>query len=251
MALELRLNGPLVDALVKAKGGVSAFLDAWLANATDGDDSLDRATVYRWKNGQFPKNPQTFMRLAGTLDVDPFALLTIPDGNVAAAAEALLEVVQNDRGDPAPLQLARSFLGRREEWPPAFIAAFYFGRRWTTHEFVHDPNVRSNHYQAVELFGVQQCDTLRPQVFHFAFQSPRRFAGRWLQYGFIQRHGPRAQLWHIDGQYQQLEIPEQDAPTRVETWFGPGPAIFRVASLHHFDLEVASGTTAPALRFNG
>jgi hypothetical protein len=44
-----------------------------------------------------------------------------------------------------------------------------------------------------------------------------------------------------------------DDPIPVETWFGPGPALFRVASLHPFshELTIREDDASKALRFPG
>jgi hypothetical protein len=66
-------------------------------------------------------------------------------------------------------------------------------------------------------------------------------------------HGTSVALHHINGYTDQLERADPEVPVRVETWFGHRPALFRVASLHRFDLDMAdNGLTTPrALRFPG
>lgn len=237
--MDIKLNGELITSLVDDLGGTMKFLAAWSEH--DGDDNLDKATVHRWMNGQLPKNPERLMRLAGVLDVDPFALLVAEEDAVSEIADGMLEIVQHDHSTPAPLQMLRAFFGRRKDWPPEALSRDYFGRPWHVHEFSHDASVRRNFMQTVELTSAS--DTLRPQVFHFAYKSTDRFSGRWLQYGFVMRHAEEAVLRHIHGYTERMTVKESGAPLRVSTWFGPGSAIFRVASLQAFQLA------APAKQF--
>ncbi len=234
--VDIKLDRELVTDLVADLGGVSAFLDAWVVGGEDGDDKIDKTTVHRWMNGQMPKNAKRFMRLAGVLDVDPFALLTADEDKISVAAEIMLEIVQHENAMPAPLQLLRAQFGRLKQWPPRAIAADYFGRPWQTHEFSHNALERRNFYQAVELVGI--AGSTRPQVYHFAFKSHGRFSSRWLQYGFVMRHRGGDVLRHIFGYSQRLEA-GLNGPLRVNTWFGQGAATFKVASLHEFSLSLS------------
>jgi len=238
--VEIQLDSGLVTDLVIEFGGVPAFLDAWVQGSEDGNDTIDKTTVHRWMNGQLPKNAKRFMRLAGVLDVDPFALLAVDERLVSAAAETMLEVVQHENGTPAPLQMLRGFFGRIKEWPPADLAADHYGRAWTTHEFRHEARERRNVYQAVEIIG--KPISMRPQVFHFAFRSDGRFSSRWLQYGFVMRRGKTDVLRHIFGYSQRLPVAVPGAPIRVNTWFGEGAATFKIASLHAFSVSLLPDT---------
>ena len=249
--MSIRLNGSLLRTLIDEAGGVEAFLENWTMFGTNGDDSIDKATVYRWCRGQLPKNDRLLLRLAANLNVDPFAIITIAENDIARTIDDMLDFVQHGRSMPAPLKLARAFFGRQKEWPPECVARDHFKRRWHVREFSHDPNIRSNFYEVIELAGADPAVTTRPQVFHFAFRNPRRFGDRWLQYGFVIRHGIDAGLWHINGHNEQLRLSDQQRPTLVETWFGPGPVVFRVGSLHAFSLATFCGkpSSEPALQF--
>ena len=249
--MSIRLNGSLLRTLIENAGGIDAFLEGWTMFGMNGDDSVDKATVYRWRQGQLPKNDRLLLRLAANLNVDPFAILTIPENTIAKTIDDMLDFVQFGRSMPAPLKLARSFFGRQKEWPPECVARDHFKRSWCVHEFSHDPAIRANFYETVLLTGTDPAMEIRPQVFHFAFRNPRRFGDRWLQYGFVIRHGSGAGLWHINGHNEQLQFASALEPTRVETWFGPGPVVFRVASLHGFTLGTPSEKPAagPALQF--
>jgi hypothetical protein len=190
------------------------------------------------------------MGLAAALDVDPFALLAVPSGEMREAIDELLELVQRD-SLPAPLSFANGFFGRQKTWPPADFAAQHYGREWETREFAHDPAARKNFYQTIEIVGTGDGLARRAQVFHFAYRQQHLFAARWLQYGSVIRFGRMALLRHINGHAEERRLLSSDVPAVVETWFGPAAVDFRVASLHPFTLAVpaASPSDQPPMRF--
>lgn len=251
--MRVGLNGELLGELIKARGGVSAFLGQWNSVSSVVDDHPDNSTVYRWIKGErVPKNGDLFLRLAGLLDVDPFALVDVPTGDVLAAADEVLRMVQNSFAPPPWLQFVHGFFGRQITWPPEDLASVYFGRSWHVEEFSHDPRFRANYYATVLLRHVAEPNG-RPRIFHFAYKHPSLFHARWLQYGLVRVHGTSGILHHISGYMDQLELSAPNEPISVETWFGPGPALFRIASLHPFSHELTVGEdgTTPALRFPG
>ena len=238
--------------LIDAEGGMEAFLDRWHASDPDGEDHLGRAAVYRWINGQLPKNSEKLMKLSAVLDIDPFALLSPGKASFREAADALLEIVQSGRSVPAALQFVRLYFGRRRHWPPGIAWADGRRRSWHIREFEHDPFLRANYYAMFALAPLSsnpRSTDLGPRVFHFAFRHPGIFAGRWLQYGSVQQYGLCSTLWDIHGHTEQLDRKDPEEPTRVRTWFGPGPALFRVASLHPFSLTGPLESNDAALTF--
>src|SRR5262245_32935271 len=163
----VQLNCRLLEDLIEKHGGVKAFLDRWHSRSPSADEHLSRATVYRWIGGESgPKNVRLFLRLAGLLDVDPFALLDVPDGDALAAADEVLRFVQNSSTRAPWLQFVHSFFRRQISWPPEDLAAVHFGRPWLVREFTHDPATRANYYATVLLRPALRA-TDRPQVIHF------------------------------------------------------------------------------------
>lgn len=249
----MQLNGGLLRDLIVAVGGMDAFLDRWHMSSANGLDHLNKATIHRWINGQLPKNSEKLLRLSAVLDVDPFALLATGEGTVTDAVDEVLQIVQARRSVPPALLFLRPFFGRQEQWPPEIPSFDHRQRQWYVRQFEHDFSLRCNFYQSVELRNQGPSGLTCPQVFHFAFRHPRMFAARWLQYGLVLRSGLRSALWHINGHTEELTLPTLNEPTHVRTWFGPGPAIFRVASLHSFTLAIAGQREhqRPALAFPG
>jgi hypothetical protein len=229
-------------------GGLPALQSAWR-----GDDVPDRSTIERWEKGQLPRNSDRLLQLAACLDVDPIAILDLPTGNIEIVAERMMNMVQGVVGSPASLKFSRQLLGRLRHWPPADLACEYYGRNWFAREFQHDASIRQNYYETMEIIGEPAKDGARPQVFHFAFRHPRRFAGRWLQYGFVRIDGRRVSLWHIDGHNERYDRASLSEPARIRTWLGPSSVTFRIASLHDFELTTLTGRepTGPTVTFPG
>jgi len=73
----------------------------------------------------------------------------------------------------------------------------------------------------------------------------------WTPYGFIQRERDRVRLYQFRGHTAELETRPEPKSFTVETWFGIGPAEFRVASLHRFKLALvqSADTSGDCLRF--
>lgn len=249
--MPVRMNGALLSQLVTEAGGTSKFLDEWTRHATDADDTMDRSTLNRWINGRaWPKDSARFLRLAALLDVDPFALLEPEDGGQILAVDRIINLIRDHRMIPAAIGFMHEFFGRRRDWPPLLAEA---SRPWFIREFVHDPTRQTNVYARVYLQSDEERISSRPQTFHFAFRHTKYFGGYWLQYGTVFRHRHDASLWHINGHSERLSVAALIDPTPVKTWFGPGAAVFRVASLHPFGLRVSADQSdaSQALTFPG
>jgi len=243
----IRINGPLLKALIqnRFRGGVSELMSMW-----DPNGGPHRSTVHRWTRGSFPQSREDMLRLCALLDVDPFYLVLPEREDALDAANHLAYAFQNDHWKPA-LAFIKDFMGRRSEWPPKRIATNYFRRSWVTRELVHDPSVRSNYYATIEISSGQQGDRSWPQTFHFAYRHPTLFGKRWLHFGLVVRHGLAVRLMHINGYTHSSESENLTDATLVETFYGQGNAIFRVASLHPFSLRVIGheNSTRATVRF--
>jgi hypothetical protein len=236
---------------------VDRLLDRWQAsqarNTDASKDVPDRATIYRWLNGAFPRTRDDLLRLCGFLDVDPFCMLTLPATDEAAAVRRLHSAFWLNRWEPPALSFFAEFFGHQHYWPPSQLAKQYYGRDWHTEEFGHDPEIRANYYAQIELVRLAVPDSGTPQVFHFAYQQPGLFGQRWIQYGFVERQGLLVRLLNITGQVEHYRAESGDRPSVVETWFGPSLANFRIASLHPFSMRFkdAQEPTDLRVRFSG
>ncbi len=246
------LNGTLLEQLIEGEfsGKVERFLDHWeAAHSKIISKPPDRSSIYRWMKGQLPRSSQSFLSLCGLLDVDPFAMLSVNEDKLSSTIPELLNAVQLRQWRQPALGFFTDFFGRQTSWPPRSISEDYFSRSWSMEDFEHDPEHRDNYYPTIVIGGSEQIHLHKPQVFHFAFRSPDLFGKRWLQYGFVERCGKQVRLVHINGHVERYETEDISNLSHVETWFGAGAAIFRIASLHPFSLKVTDKQTNACVRF--
>jgi hypothetical protein len=242
------LNGDLLEKLIKSRfrAGKSDLISLW----DDSGDGLNSTTIYRWTKGQLPRNGEDLLKLAGLLDVDPFALLAFRTESTTEVIERLLQSFIKNQWER--FSFFRDFFGRQKNWPPAQVANGFFGRSWHQARLAHDPAVRANYYATISLDGLKHLDNVTPQVFHFAFRQTGRFAEYWLDYGFVVRTGNEVRLLHINGQAESYSTATLAEPTYVETFFGPSPVEFCIASLHPFshELDPVKTSTDSRVRFH-
>lgn len=235
-----RLDPALLRSLISKRvpGGIAELQDRWVRLPTqlDAPDAAvpHRSTMHRWSTGQVPRTADDLLRLCGVLDIDPLCLLTLPQTDPDLAIEKLMSAYVHGRWQPPALEFLTEFLGRRAVWPPQGLARRFFGRDWYTAELEHDPVRAANFYATFRISAAGEG----PFVYHVAFRHSHLFARRWLQYGFVVRHGLSVRLRHINGHVDTCEAPSLASPTLVQTWFGPGSVCFRVASLHPFALTL-------------
>lgn len=238
------LNSSLVTELIDACDGVTALLRKW-ENTYGAEGTPDRQTLYNWRDGHLPSSSVRLIRLAHLLDVDPFCLLAPLDGTAAEAIGDIFNTYQVDLAKESGLNFLGSFFGWKASWPPNEFQIHPRNRpsqrqdfTWHTAEFAHDPAIRAGYYPTIELTSDVTTLAGRPQTFHFAYSGKAALRSRWLQYGFVVRHRRDVTLMHIHGYIDKCTTETDAAPTLVETWFGPGPAVFRVVSRHPFSHKV-------------
>lgn len=234
-------------------GGIPELRARWTENAAkrgEGDgEPPHRATIHRWLKGQMPRTSADFLTLCGLLDLDPISLLNIP----SAALDRMVRTYVARRWDPPALDFVDGFLGRRSEWPPTALAREYFGRTWFVQEATHTARQRTNYYATLRIALQDVALPEGPFVYHVAFRHTDLFGKRWLQYGWVLRDNRFVQLRHVNGHADMCEVPHPDSHVRFQTWFGPGAAVFRVASLHSFSMSVEDSEVfdSPVVRFPG
>src|SRR5262249_35978876 len=94
-----------------------------------------------------------------------------------------------------------------------------------------------NFYQSIVLRPQAYRGTL-PTVWHFAFRHDSAHQREWMPFGFVRREAGCLTLFNDWGITDQARRDNSDEEVRVETWFGPGAATFRVASLAPCSLSV-------------
>jgi hypothetical protein len=192
------------------------------------------------------------LELAGTLDLDPFALFETTPKAYAAMCRALARSIGAKDASPLGKDLGwlRGLIAPNEEWPDNDPATKFFGRKWNVRAFSHAARDRQNYFQRISINAVPR-KFAEPQVWHFAFKGNNPAFPLWTPYGFVERKCDEIAVYHYRG-YSATVDTRADARTfSVETWFGTGAAEFRVASLHPFTLALKRDTDQmnPSVRF--
>ena len=241
--MPVAFNATLLTELIEMTGGVIELLRCWEVEFGDADVP-DRQSVYNWRAGKLPKTSITVIRLAHLLDVDPFCLFEAKGKAAADVIGEVFEAYQLATSAEPGLQFFQAFFGWKPLWPPPYWEEHRRRKptlrqnfQWHQQEFVHDITVDTNYDATVAVHSDPAFISARPQTFHFAFSGKGALKARWMQYGFVVRHRNHARLTHIHGHIREAHTEGLNAPTLVATWFGPGPATFRVASLQPFELE--------------
>lgn len=250
------LDGDLVRRLIRARyGSIDEFEAAWEgqlgASRKASGRSRSRSTIYRWIDEGFPTTKGDYLAFTGTLDVDPFALLRLERDAFQAHFASERRFLQ--LGSPAASLLAPVWpiLQPGPHWPNQSVASRCYGRPWTVFEFAHPALDGGGYYAGVVLTDEGRSAPAAPIAYHFAYRRKGALDGMWRPYGAVVDFGGRAVLVSESGGFVEAVRPEgADGAVVVETWFGPGPAEFRVASLHAFrgTLDDGAGRT-PRLRF--
>jgi len=232
----------------KFGGSIAAVARAWPE-----DDQPHRGTISRWiKGNKLPRSAHGLLSLSAVLDIDPIALLKV----VAPFPRLLARLVETSRaGSWASLEPALSFLapfiGPTRDWPPLEVANKYFHRSWVTRDFEHAAATNRRNYFAAILIEPDGGRGQFDQVLHFAWRD-RIDQAVWRPYGFVRLAGPNVRLFSFNGLVGTATMGTAEVPSfYVETWFGEGAAVFRVASLHGFHLTVAEAVdgSKPVVRF--
>ena len=253
----ISLNADLVHALIEERfGSIADLAVEWEERVAAGVQRVgkprNRASIYRWLKSGLPSHRDDVLGFAAALDVDPVALLDIDATAIEqhfAKERWLFQLRSVHRSALAPLW---AIYQPRPSWPNEEIAHNYYGRSWCTEDFAHDPQKIANVYAAVQLSATEADTAFFPHAYHFAYRRPNARDGIWRPYGTVVAYRDEVRLISESGDYQSIERSDESGLVVVETYFGPGPAEFRVASLHGFTvrLEVPS-TQQGCLRFEG
>lgn len=213
----------------------------------------DRVTIWRWLDRK-EVNPDRIFELAGAFDLDPLALFEITPKSYTFLCLRLVKSIGGNHEDALThdLEWLASFVLPREDWPCSDLASRYFKRPWKVHSFLHTAENARNFFQKLSVTAPPRAWG-EPQVWHFAFRDLAPNSLLWIPYGFVERRGGKVALFHYHarGHSAKVGIAPDASTFLVETWFGPSPAEFRVASLHDFKLALCreADPEAPSVRF--
>jgi hypothetical protein len=244
----------MLDFIKQRWGGVDDFAVEWAVRHEKGLQKVgqprDRGSIYRWIKQGLPNRRDEVFGLCAALDVDPFCLIELRDDRFTRLfARERLSFLLNRPGQ-SKISALWPLVRPSAAWPDQTIAQDYFAREWHTYDFAHAALNVANCYAQIRLSTpVDQQKTGQPRTYYFAYRKAAATDGLWRPYGIVRQRGGRnvalAEMGFADEQASAL-----GSPIDVETFFGPGPASFRIASLHPFEAVVTAPSTAStALRF--
>lgn len=241
--MTIPLRAKMIKKLIAHRfGSVDDFVVEWEERVRSGQQQKGRArnrgTIYRWLDEGLPSRKDDVFGFAAALDVDPITLLRIDDGFIDehfGYERQLFQVGALNRSRLAPFWiLYRS----GQNWPDPETSRVFYGRNWTMREHLHDPRIISNVYARFDLIVGDKSREATPWAIHFAYRRANSRDGMWRPYGSVVCAENRLTLISESGDLQELETSSGTSTFPVETYFGPGAAEFRLASLRAFDLRV-------------
>jgi hypothetical protein len=253
MAIPLRTE-MIRDLIADRFGAVDDLVVEWEERVRAGRQKIgkarNRGTVYRWLDEGLPSRKEDILGFAALLDVDPVALLRIDDEFVRLYYGRERRLFQLGILGQSQLAAFWAVYIPGGSWPDPSIARTLYGRDWTTVEYRHDPALVSNVFACFSFKPEALAGACSPWVVHFAYRRAGARDGMWRPYGSVIRIGRTVSLISESGDLQENTMDDTASPIAVETFFGPGAAEFRVASLHKFELKVAvPSQDADSLRF--
>ena len=229
-------------------GSVDELAAAWSARYDADPHSVirprDRSTIYKWLEAGLPTKKDVIYGFCALLDVDPIGIIessrAFIEKNFAKERRAFQ---MSDKEDTILAPFRVVYLpGWR--WPNMAIAKRRYAREWCVANFVHQADDITNVYAALSLRTVAELPEYHPRVFHFAYQQKHAIDRLWRPYGVIIGIGDRVRLIAESGNWQEASSAEFRQTAIVETFFGPRPTLFRIASIHDFTYEIEAPTSA-------
>lgn len=243
--MAIPLNKDLVRRLITQRfGSVDALVVEWeermASDRRRTGRARDRSTVYRWIERGLPSKRDDVFDFASLLDVDPVGILDLEAIHEERIFEKERRLFQRGQERLARLSALWPIYVPGPAWPDEEIAQTYYGRPWFVQEFEHDPAKISDVYAAVYLSVPAHGDPSTPRTYHFAYRRTGARDGMWRPYGTVIGLQNEVCLLSESGDYQRLRDTRSSWTVVAETYFGPGPAEFRIASLHDFDMLASS-----------
>jgi hypothetical protein len=125
--------------------------------------------------------------------------------------------------------------GPAEEWPSNDIARIYYDRPWFTDEFSNESNWKSSNYILVKAKFIEPIRS-NPRAVHIAYRRVGVPDIMWRYYGTVLSIDGVLHLYNESGGYLHMDQTENDE-IRFRTYFGGREVVWRVASLHEFELK--------------
>lgn len=240
--LKLTADADLVRYLIQMRfGGIAGAMDEWSARYLEsnapGNPLPNKSSFYRWQDGGLPTNVHDLFRWAAVLQVDPLALIQVPNNDFAGFARLVARKFSNFTLKGSIGKYIGQLFMPSHVWPPNCLVRDPFGHPWYVRELRHDPSVRID-FDACLYIEALGWDGTTPRAYHFSYRRDIEEAPFWTPYGSFIREPRSIRLYHSSGFSRQKPGPPAEEPAIVSTFFGRGPAIFRIASLHPFEARI-------------
>lgn len=232
-----------VEALIEQQyGSVDELVGAWELRHDAAPRRTvrprDRSTIYKWLDAGLPAKRDVLYGFCALLGVDPIGIIessrSFIETNFAKERRAFQ---MSDKRDTILAPFRDVYLpGWR--WPNHALAKKHYGHDWCIAELEHNAKEVLNVYAAILLRTVPDLPPHHPRVFHFAYQQKNAIDRLWRPYGVIIALGDQVRLIAESGNWQEATSDEFRQTAVVETFFGPRPTLFRIASIHDFTYEV-------------
>lgn len=242
--------------LEERHSGLDGFLQHWENRKIGvGSKATARArrksTIYRWLEEGLPTQQDTLFDFFGALDVDPLSLVDFERSEIQKRFQQIRLAFFTGGESAREFRAFFDLYRPGPAWPHNGLSMRYFSRLWHVREFSHPTNELRNAYAAVAI-DPEKSELAAPFVVHVAYSHGSDTLPFWRPYGAIIRRAGRDTLIHENGNYFTRGVKSKDAPVVFETFFGPEPVVFRVASLHGFEAEVEfPSMQTDVLRFGG
>lgn len=222
-------------------GGIDGFADVWsgILEDSEPDTKPQRSTktIYAWLNNGMPTARDTMMRCFGELGLDPFA--AVDSDALQRQFGRLRRIIMLGGGNAGGYRSLFEMLIASGGWPDDGLALTYFGRTWARFDFTHQAAEVRNTYVTIHVNGGEEMPVDWPRAFHIAYRRLGSADGLWRPYGTVVTRLKEAILIHENGTVQRVEWSGRSLHhIAFRTFFGPGQAEFRLASLHPFTARI-------------
>lgn len=241
-------RGRLQGLIDQRYGSVDQLAADWRARYEAEPSAItkprDRSSIYRWLDDGLPAKKDALYGFCALLDVDPIGIIetgrAFVEENFAKERRAFQ---MSDKRDTLLAPFRAVYLPSWR-WPNASLVRHHFRRDWFVDNFSHEAEDVLNVYAALTFRLKVPLPDEHPRVFHFAYQQKHAIDRLWRPYGVIIAYRDRVRLIAESGNWQEATCDGFRDCAIVETFFGPRPTLFRVASLHAFTTQIEAPSTA-------
>lgn len=210
----------------------------------------DRGTIYRWLKIGLPNKRDEIFGFSAALGIDPLVILDIENPAFQKLLKLEWVFFLSNMSSRGRMSAIWPLIRPSAHWPSLAISHDYYSRAWTTVEFSHAAETLCNVYASIRLHLPPDDDPKTShRIYYFAYRRKGARDGLWRPYGIVRKRGFETICMGHNGDV--MELPDgrpktvrtdENGSVGVETFFGPGPADFRIACIDPFtaDLVVPS-----------